>query len=181
MGTVVRPTNTLLIDCYVDADFAGLYNRDPHSSSTSAKSRLGYIISLGGVPLVWRSQLQSEISLVTQESKYSLLSQLLRTVLPLRQLLIEVTNALGLQAALRATIHARVFEDNNGAYLLAMNQRITRRTKYYLVKWHHFWDAVKRGDIEVKKIGTLEQRADYLTKGLAREAFERIRKLNQGW
>jgi hypothetical protein len=181
MGTVVRPTNTLLIDCYVDADFAGLYNRDPHSSSTSAKSRLGYIISLGGVPLVWRSQLQSEISLATQESEYSSLSQSLRTVLPLRQLLIEVTDALGLQAALRATIHARVFEDNNGAYLLATNQRITRRTKYYLVKWHHFWDAVKRGDIEVKKIGTLEQRADYLTKGLAREAFERIRKLNQGW
>jgi hypothetical protein len=42
-----------------------------------------------------------------------------------------------------ATIHARVFEDNNGAYLLATNQRITRCTKYYLVKWHFFWNAVR--------------------------------------
>jgi hypothetical protein len=74
-----------------------------------------------------------------------------------------------------------VFEDNNGAFLLATGQRITNRTRFYQVKWHHFWDAVKRGDIEVHKIGTLEQRADYLTKGLTRWAFERIRKLNQGW
>jgi hypothetical protein len=74
-----------------------------------------------------------------------------------------------------------VFEDNNGAFLLATGQRITNRTRFYQVKWHHFWDAVKRGDIEVHKIGMLEQRADYLTKGLTRWAFERIRKLNQGW
>jgi hypothetical protein len=54
----------------------------------------------------------------------------------------EVAPAIGLQKALVATIHARVFEDNNGAYLLATNQRITCRTKYYLVKWHFFWNAV---------------------------------------
>jgi hypothetical protein len=41
MGTIVKPTGTLLLDCYVDADFAGLYRRDPDSSPTSAKSRLG--------------------------------------------------------------------------------------------------------------------------------------------
>jgi hypothetical protein len=83
--------------------------------------------------------------------------------------------------ALVATIHARVFKDNNGAYLLATNQRITRRTKYYLVKWHFFWNAVRNGEVTVLKVDTLRQGADYLTKGLAREAFERIRKINQGW
>jgi hypothetical protein len=182
-GTIVRPINTLQLDCYVDADFAGLYNQDPDSSVTSAKSRLGFIISLGGVPLIWRSQLQSEISLSTQESEYSALSQSLRTLLPLCALLIEVTFALGVSRLLRdsAAVHARVFEDNNGAYLLATTQRITRCTRYYLTKWHHFWEAVRRGDCIVLKIDTSEQRADYLTKGLAREVFERIRKLNQGW
>jgi hypothetical protein len=74
-GTMVKPTTTLQLDCYMDADFAGLYNCNPHSSPTSAKSCLSYIISLGGVPLVWHSQLQSEISLSTLESKYSSLSQ----------------------------------------------------------------------------------------------------------
>jgi hypothetical protein len=80
-GTIVKPTNTLQLDCYVDADFAGLYKCDPDASPTSAKSRLGFIISLGRVPLVWRSQLQSEISLSTLESEYSSLSQAMHTLL----------------------------------------------------------------------------------------------------
>jgi hypothetical protein len=36
-GTIVKPTNTLQLDCYVDADFAGLYKCDPDASPTSAK------------------------------------------------------------------------------------------------------------------------------------------------
>jgi hypothetical protein len=177
-GTIVKPTNTLQLDCYIDADFAGLYKCDPDASPTSAKSRLGFIISLGGVPLVWRSQLQSEISLSTIESEYSSLSQAMCTLLLIRSLLMEVAPAIGLQKALVATIHARVFKDNNGAYLLATNQRITRRTKYYLIKLHFFWNAVRNdGEVMVLKVDTLRQGADYLTKGLAREAFERIRKI----
>jgi hypothetical protein len=95
--------------------------------------------------------------------------------------MLELVVPVNISQFIRATVHARVFEDNNGAFLLATQQRITNRTKYYNVKWHHFWAAVRLGWIVVLKIGTLEQRADYLTKGLTREAFERIRKLNQGW
>jgi hypothetical protein len=39
-GTIIKPTNTLQLDCYVDADFAGLYKCDPDASPTSAKSCL---------------------------------------------------------------------------------------------------------------------------------------------
>jgi hypothetical protein len=80
-------------------------------------------------------------------------------------------------------IRATVFEDNNGALSLATNQRITNRTRYYLIKWHWFWSHV--GDtpekVSVVKIATDQQIADYLTKGLSRETFEKIRKLSQGW
>ena len=33
----------------------------------------------------------------------------------------------------------------------------------------------------VEKCDTTVMRADYLTKGLSHEVFERLRKLNQGW
>jgi hypothetical protein len=82
---------------------------------------------------------------------------------------------------MKATLSARVFEDNNGALLLVTKQCITACTKYFLVKGHHFWHHVTTGKIVVSKIDTAEQRADYLTKGLARESFEKIRKLVQGW
>jgi hypothetical protein len=180
-GTIVTPTGDLSLDCYVDADFAGLHGRDPDYSNTSAKSRTGYIITLGGCPILWKSQLQTEISLSTLEAEYSALSASMRTLLPLRDLLGEICKELTLPPDFKSTIRCRVFEDNNGALLLATKQRITNRTKYFLVKWHFFWHHVRNGDVEVLKIATTDQLADYLTKGLNREVFERIRKLAQGW
>jgi Reverse transcriptase (RNA-dependent DNA polymerase) len=180
-GTIVRPTGDLSLDCYVDADFAGLHGRDPDHEPTSAKSRTGYIITLGGCPILWKSKLQTEISLSTLESEYSALSASMRTLLPLRSLLTEVVMVLRLPPQFRSSIRCRVFEDNNGALLLATKHRITNRTKYFLVKWHFFWSHVSNGDVVILKIDTKEQWADYLTKGLNRETFERIRKLVQGW
>lgn len=180
-GTIVRPTGDLSINCYVDADFSGLYGRDPDYAPSSAKSRTGYIITLGGCPILWKSQLQTEISLSTLEAEYSALSASMRTLLPLRYMLVEVVTALRLPPQFTSTIQCRVFEDNNGALLLATKQRITNRTKYFLVKWHFFWSHVQNGEIKVLKIDTKEQWADYLTKGLSRETFEHIRRLVQGW
>ena len=180
-GTIVRPTGDLSLTCYVDADFAGLHGRDPDYAPSSAKSRTGYIITLGGCPILWKSQLQTEISLSTLEAEYSALSASMRTLLPLRSMLIEVIGGLNLPSQFKSTIQCRVFEDNNGALLLATKQRITNRTKYFLVKWHFFWSHVQSGEIDVLKIDTKEQWADYLTKGLNRETFEHIRKLVQGW
>ena len=180
-GTIVNLTGDLSLDCYVDADFAGLYGRDPEYAESSVKSRTGYIITLGGCPILWKSQLQTEISLSTLEAEYSALSASMRILLPLRDLLGEMIDAFMIPTTTSATIRCRVFEDNNGALLLATKQRITNRTKYFQVKWHFFWYHVRNGDVEIHKIATTDQLADFLTKGLNREAFERIRKLAQGW
>ena len=139
MGTIVRPSGSFKVDCYVDADFAGLYKCNPDRDPTSAKSRTGYIIFVGNVPLVWRSVLQSEITLSTLEAEYSALSSAMRVLIPLRSLLQELTSSLSLSHHLHTSVLCTVFEDNNGAYLLATNQKITARTKYFCVKWHHFW------------------------------------------
>jgi hypothetical protein len=107
----------------------------------------------------------------------------MRALLPLRELIVEILDALDVPSEVHMSFRCRAFEDNNGALLLATNQRITNRTKYYCVKWHWFWshvnDASKK--ISIVKIDTIQQRGDYLTKGLTRENFERIRKLVQGW
>ena len=180
-GTIVTPTGDLSTDCYVVADFAGIHGRDPDYVPSSAKSRTGYIIKLGGCPILWKSQVQTEISLSTLESEYSTLSASMRTLLPLCSLLAEeVVSALRLPPQFKSTICSRVFEDNNGALLLATKQRITNRTKYFLVKWHFFWSHVTDGNVSVLKIDTREQCADYRTKGLNQETFEHIRKLVQG-
>jgi hypothetical protein len=180
-GTIMRPNGTLQINCYSDADFSGLYGSDPNQEESSAKSRMGYIISMGGCPLVWKSQLIQPICLATAEAEYYSLSHCLRTLIPIRRTLEELTHNLRVPAPLQATITSTAFEDNSAALVLANQQRLTSRTRYYHAYSHHFWQHVKDGTVKVVAIETSLMDADYLTKSLGRVAFEANRLRVQGW
>ena len=156
----------LLLDLYVDADFAGLFGVEESRNPESVRSRTGYIIFLGKWPLLWKSQLQSHLSQSTTEAEYSALSYSLKTFLPLKALIMEVFSALNIGSLTKPMIHARVFEDNQSAYYLATNQRITNRTKYFLTKWHWFWDQYNAGAFKIIKCPTDVMWADWLTKAL---------------
>ena len=54
-------------------------------------------------------------------------------------------------------IHAEVFEDNNSAYLLAVNHCLPEHSKYLNVKWHFFWEYVDEGHVKISKCSTDEQ------------------------
>ena len=138
-GLIVKPTkNELNLDMYVDADFCGLFGQEDPRDITGARSRTGYIITLGGWPIVWKSQLQGHVSQSTLEAEYSALSSSLKTFLPLKRLIQEIIDNTDCERMKNVTLHSRVFEDNQSTYYLATNQRITSRTKYFLVKWHWF-------------------------------------------
>jgi len=51
-GTIVKKASSLQLDCFRDADIAGLYSRDPHTSLSFAKSRGACIIKLSGFLLI---------------------------------------------------------------------------------------------------------------------------------
>ena len=187
---VVKPNGTRDLDTWCDADFAGLYKRDPDTNPSSVKSRGAFIIFLSNVPLFWKTQLHSEITLSTTEAEYATLSMCLRTLLPIRHLLLQVTQALDVSPSRFTALHCRVFQDNRAALQLAVTHRITNRTKYFLVKWHWFWEHVWHGPHDdgdpnhfliITDESTHTMRADYLTKGLLNEKYEANRVLSQNW
>jgi hypothetical protein len=181
-GMILMPRGDLKLEMYCDADFAGLYKRDPDRSVDSARSRTGYIVKLSSCPLVWKSYLQSEIALSTLEAEYSALSQALRTLLPLKRILIGAADIVRLSPTVQATILAEVFEDNQGCLALATNHRLTNRTKYFHVKWHWFWYYFKvHREFDISYIPSSLQDADYFTKQLPKDAFRANRQRNQGW
>ena len=185
-GIYIEISNKLNLETYCDADFCGLFGSENARDRNSARSRGGYIISFGGVPLIWKSFLISRICLSTLESEYCTLSKTMVQVIALENLIREILDGLLLNQGATSTLSSCVFEDNNGALLLATKQRITSRTKYFLSSWHHFWSHVSTnggedGKTVIMKISTDKQRADYLSKGLSRELFENNRRLNQGW
>jgi hypothetical protein len=179
-GLMYMPDKGMKLDCYVDADFAGLWGAEDSQSPLSVKSRTGYMLTLGNCPLVWVSKLQSLIALSTLESEYIALSQSMREVLPMRELLSEIGAKQNLDFAKPCITHSTIFEDNNGALTLASSPRITPRTKHIAVKYHFFRSRVGKG-IELAKIDTKEQVADMFTKGLKQDTFCYLRKKLCGW
>ena len=181
-GILIKPSNHMFnLDMYVDANFCGLYGREDPRSQNSVKSRTGYIISLCGWPIVWKSSLQTHLSQSTMEAEYLALSSSLKTFMPLRWLIEEMVSKTDCSPMKDARLHSTVFEDNQSAYFLATNQRITTRTKYLLAKWHWFWDAYNRKEFTIVKCPTDKMSANYLTKPLSRALFEPNRERVQGW
>jgi hypothetical protein len=180
-GMVMRPTGNLKLDCYCDADFAGLWGSEQPTDSSCAKSRTGFIILIGGVPLLWGSKLQTTIALSTMEAETNALCHSMRELLPIREIVKEMAYSMGFKPEFDAVTHSTVFEDNNGALGLANMPRITPRSKHFAVKLYFFRHHVASGDIRIVRVDTDKQLADTFTKALPPDQFEALRLSIQGW
>ena len=85
---------------------------------------------------MWASKLQQEISLSTVEAEYVALSQSMRELIPLRELLKETHDEMGMRFSSKTVTKSTVFEDNNGAISLVTTPRLTLRTKHIAKKYH---------------------------------------------
>lgn len=180
-GYILHPRNTLRnLDCYVDADFAGMWNEEITDEPSSVKSRTGYVILFANCPVLWVSKLQTEIALSTTEAEYIALSQAMRDLIPMRTLLTELATLTNFTFGDTIT-HSTVFEDNKGCVELANAPKMRPRTKHIAIKYHHFRSHVARGDIKIQWIDTKHQLADIFTKPLAEPLFASLRLLLLGW
>ena len=117
-------------DCVLDASFAGNHGVEPAEGPVSVKSQTGIIIFLAGCPLIWKSQLQSSVALSAFHIKHAGFSHSMIILNPLRVLLLETVEMLGLPVAIASMIHTRVHEqDNASAHLSANFQHLNNQNK----------------------------------------------------
>ena len=183
-GLVLKPThNDLHIDCFVDADFAGLWPYEDKQDPSCVKSHTSFAFCIANCPIIWTSKLQPDIATSTMEAEYNALSTAMKSVIPLLELLRVVGKGVGMSEEQRTKFKTTVWEDNMGALTLANMEpgQMTPRSKFYAIKYHWFRSHLKPNKISVEKISTDSQRADILTKGLTQATFENIRKLLCGW
>ena len=123
-GLVLIPKKGKGLDLYVDADFSGNWDpKDPGQDRDTARSRHGYIIMYNGCPILWKSQLQTEVSLSSTESEYIGMSYALREVIPIMELLKEMRRMKFPISQVTPKLHCKVFEDNSGALEMAKNHK----------------------------------------------------------
>ena len=135
---IIEPSKGFKHDCYVDADFAGLYPVENSQDPISVRSCTGYVFLVANCPLLWASKLQTEIALSTMEAEYIVLSQSLQDLILLCRLVQYVCDIVFGKDQVVSYMHSTVFEDNQGTLQLARALRMTPRTKHYGIKYHFF-------------------------------------------
>jgi hypothetical protein len=178
-GLIFNPSESLKINCYPDADFAGLWNRDNKHASHCVRSRTGYVICLADCPVLWKSTLQTEIALSTMEAEYVALSTSCRDLFPLIDVTMEISKAFSIELSDTTQMHVKIHKDNIGA--LALARHMTPRSKHYAIKYHWFREHIGPHNIELVKISSEDQLGDIFTKGLSRLLFSCLRKNLMGW
>ena len=172
----------LQMDCYVDADFAGLFNIEHNDDPVSSKSRSGFVIFLGNCPIIWQSRLQGETALSTTESEIIAMRMAMRELIWVRRLTKDVAETLECALDHNIKIKSKVFEDNTGAIALAHKEGVSSRTKHIHTKHWFFKEHIGEDKgITIHKIDTKEQLADVFTKGVEDKLFKPLRDKLMGW
>uniref|UniRef100_A0A2N9HFB8 CCHC-type domain-containing protein n=1 Tax=Fagus sylvatica TaxID=28930 RepID=A0A2N9HFB8_FAGSY len=149
-----RQPGTNSVIGYVDADYAG--DVDDRRSTT------GYLFTLSGGPICWKSTLQSLVAMSTTEAEYMVVAEAAKEALWLKGLVKELgLNQSGVQ----------MYCDSQSAIYLAKNQVYHASTKHIDVRFHKIRELIVTGDIVLEKVHTSENAADMLTKPVTKAKF----------
>ena len=149
-----------MIEGFVDGDFAGCLN--------TRKSLSGYVFTLFGTAVNWKSNLQSVVALSTIEVEYNALAEGVKEGLWLKEMLHE----LGIEQE-TVQIHC----DSQSAIHLANHQMYHAKTKHIDVKCYFIYEVVESGAIKLVKTTSEDNPVDMLTKSLPRDKFEKCLSL----
>ncbi|CAA7045319.1 unnamed protein product [Microthlaspi erraticum] len=143
------------IQGYCDSDFAG--DRDKRKSTS------GYVFTVGGNTISWRSNLQPVVTLSTIEAEYIALTEAVKEAIWIKGLLKNM--GFGEERAM-------VWCDSQSAICLSKNNVFHERTKHISYKYHFIREVIEEGEVEVSKVHTSVNPADILTKSVRVSTFE---------
>ena len=113
----------MVVDGYTDSDCFGLWRHENPQDPTFARSRNGFVATFANCTLLWVSKLQTEIAISTIHSEYVALSHYVRALIPLKTIIKEVIENLGIDSeTLKSVSRPTVYEDNNGAIVVSKFQ-----------------------------------------------------------
>ncbi|GJT99171.1 retrovirus-related pol polyprotein from transposon TNT 1-94 [Tanacetum coccineum] len=139
---------------YAGSDYAGDY--------VDQKSTSGICTFVGCCLTSWFSKKQADLPISTTEAEYVSAGKACQQVLWMKQALIDYDVRLN---------DVPIMCDNKGAINLSKNPVQHSRTKHIEIRHHFLRDNVQKGHISIKKVPSVDNIADILTKPLKCESF----------
>ena len=141
----------------VDSDFAG--------DTSHRKSVSGIVIKLAGGAVLYKTQYQATIAGSSTEAEFTAATEAGKYILHLRTILKEI-DILQEQATV-------LFEDNQGALMMANASRPTKRTRHMDIKHFIVQNWVEEDLLCLHRIPTADNFSDAMTKSLGGTLFYR--------
>nr|GEV15467.1 ribonuclease H-like domain-containing protein [Tanacetum cinerariifolium] len=143
---------------YADSDHAGDY--------VERKSTGGICTFVGCCSTSWFSKKQTTHAISATEAEYISARKACQQALWMKQALIDYDVRLD---------NVPIMCDNKGVIDLSKNPVQHSRTKHIKIRHHFLRDNVQKGHISIKKVPSVDNIADIITKPLKRESFNYLR------
>ena len=152
-----KRSDSLEIRGYSDADFAG--DRDDRKSTS------GYVFTLAGGAISWRSSKQSIVASSTMYAEFIVAYEATGQVIWLKKFIPDLKVVDCIDKPLK------MYCDNQPAVFYAHNNKSSNATKPIEIKYYVVKDKIQDQTISLEHIKTKNMLADPLTKGLPPSVF----------
>ena len=149
------------IECLVDSDWAGC--------AKTRRSTSGSCVTVLGSSVTSTSRTQATVALSSGEAELYAIGQGVSEALFVRSMLLES----GLTRKAQITVHT----DSTAGKSIATRFGAGKRTKHVDLRYLYMQQLVSEGLIQIKKIHTLQNCADVLTKYVGIETLRRLSPL----
>ena len=148
----------LVVNGYTDASF--------QTDVDDSKSQSGYVFTLNGGAVSWKSSKQDTVAHSTMEAEYYAAAEASMESVWIKQFLTD----LGVVPSASSPLD--LYCDNSGTIAIAKEPRNHQKTKHFMRRFHLIRQFVERGEINLCKIHTDLNVADPLTKPLTQKKHD---------
>ncbi|KAL4323155.1 hypothetical protein GQ457_11G027600 [Hibiscus cannabinus] len=150
--------------CYGGSDFliSGYVDSDYAPDLDKSKSTTGYVFTIAGGAVSWVSKLQSVVATSITEAEYVAATQASKEAIWLKMLVEELGHK---------QEYVSLFCESQSALHLARNHAFHSRTKHIRVPYHFIREKVEEGIVDIQKIHTNDNIADFMTKAINTDKF----------
>jgi hypothetical protein len=147
------------VEAYTDSDF--------QSDVNDRKSTSGFVFTLNGGAVSWKSCKQSVTADSTTEAEYIAAAEAAKEAVWIKKFITELDVVPTIESPIP------LFCDNNGAIAQAKEPRSHQKSKHIERRFHIIREIVNRGDVNILKVASVDNISDPFTKPLSQVKLDR--------